>query len=89
MASGIGIDEVCISNSILNNLQQILNPAIQRHHDLGCQIQRKWGYIQLGLVEGDKVTKIVIYSFISLFTFKRLFSMSNHDLPLLAVAFLQ
>jgi hypothetical protein len=50
MASDIGIDEVCISNSIFKNLQQILNPTIQRRHDLGCQIQRKWGYIQLGLV---------------------------------------
>ena len=33
-----------------DNLQQIPNPAIQRRHDLGCQIQRKWGYLQLGLV---------------------------------------
>ena len=29
MASGIGIDEVCIRNSTLNNLKQILNPAVQ------------------------------------------------------------
>ena len=33
-----------------DNLQQIPNSAIQRRHDLGCQIQRKWRYIQLGLI---------------------------------------
>ncbi|CAK6688719.1 hypothetical protein OGCDGJMD_00482 [Cyanobium usitatum str. Tous] len=41
MASDIGIDEVCISNSIFYNLQKILYPTIQHSHHLPRQIQGK------------------------------------------------